>query len=114
MLEIQDQHEPRPMSSAERIGTGCRVRLLDVDEATEWDVTIVDSEEADPHADRISDCCPIGEALLGRKAGEVVCVAIPMGTVQYRVLSVSLPDPAVIGGNGWQPAVSLGAEMEEP
>ena len=55
------------------------------------EVTIVGSDESDPEADRISDQCPIGEALLGRRIGDTVRVEVPQGTVQYRVISVSRP-----------------------
>lgn len=69
--------------------TGSIVRLQIQGEAAEWEVMIVDTEEADPESDRISNECPIGEALIGRKAGDVVSVEVPSGKVHYRVLAVA-------------------------
>ncbi|HEU4753424.1 MAG TPA: GreA/GreB family elongation factor, partial [Armatimonadota bacterium] len=82
------------------IATGSVVRLLVLDDADEWEVTIVDTEQADPDASRISNECPIGEALLGRRPGDVVAVAVPSGVVQYRVLSVGEPGDGI----GMEPA----------
>jgi transcription elongation factor GreA len=43
----------------------------------------------------VSARSPIGAALLGRSAGDLVAVALPSGRVErLRVLSVQLPDPA--------------------
>ncbi len=50
--------------------------------------TIVGSNEADPAAGKISNESPIGIALLGAKVGEIVDVATPAGTVEYRVVKV--------------------------
>lgn len=51
---------------------------------------IVGSEEADPSRGKISFKSPVGEALLGKKVGEVVLVHTPAGKVRYRVLAVRL------------------------
>jgi transcription elongation factor GreA len=47
--------------------------------------TIVGSVEADPLAGRISDESPIGQALLGKKVGEIATIATPKGEVSYTV-----------------------------
>lgn len=49
---------------------------------------IVGSNEADPAAGKISNESPIGQALLGAKAGDEVNVKTPAGLVSYEVLSV--------------------------
>jgi transcription elongation factor GreA len=56
---------------------------------TEWTVRIVETENADPDEDRISDECPLGAAVLGRAAGEVISIEAPSGVLRYRVLSVA-------------------------
>jgi transcription elongation factor GreA len=71
------------------IATGSLVRLQSFGDADAWEVMIVSSAESDPESDRISDQCPIGEALLGRRPGDTVLVEVPSGTVQYRVIAVS-------------------------
>lgn len=50
--------------------------------------TIVGSNEADPLAGKISNESPIGSALLGAKAGDVVDVKTPAGTTPYAIISV--------------------------
>lgn len=89
MLGLQDRTANVSTVDHEVIATGSSVRLLGFSEADEWEVHIVSSAEADPEADRISNECPIGEALLGRRPGDTIFVEVPSGTVQYRVISVS-------------------------
>jgi transcription elongation factor GreA len=54
---------------------------------------IVGSAEADPLAKpaRISNESPVGRALLGRKKGEKLDVAVPQGTLTLKVASISAP-----------------------
>jgi transcription elongation factor GreA len=72
----------------ERADLGSVVTLHDVGDNSEWTVTIVETEYADPDADRISDECPLGAAVLGRAAGDLVKIEAPSGLLRYRVLSV--------------------------
>ncbi len=50
---------------------------------------IVGSNEANPREGKISDESAVGKALMGKKAGESVCVETPRGTMTYTVLSVT-------------------------
>jgi transcription elongation factor GreA len=70
------------------IGIGSRVTVHDIEEDEDWEFTLVGSVESDPGADRISDESPVGRALLGKKVGEVVSVAVPDGTIQYKVVKI--------------------------
>lgn len=97
----------------ERIATGSLVRLRELGEGGEWEVTIVSSGPADPEADCISDVCPIGEALLGRRAGDVVLVEVPLGTVRYRVVSVSRAPHTVGNGREGQPEARSRFDWED-
>jgi transcription elongation GreA/GreB family factor len=91
VLQMQGRGRTAVADRKERVATGSVVTLPALNEAEAWEVTIVSTHEADPEADLISDQCPIGEALLGRRAGDIVAVAVPVGTVRYRVLSVEPP-----------------------
>ncbi len=51
--------------------------------------TIVGSAEANPAAGRISNESPVGRALLGHKAGELVRASVPIGVVELKILAVS-------------------------
>ncbi|MGD1003399.1 MAG: transcription elongation factor GreA [Minisyncoccia bacterium] len=49
---------------------------------------ILGSSETDPGRGRISHTSPLGAALLGRAAGDVVTVQTPGGTQEYKVVEV--------------------------
>lgn len=49
---------------------------------------IVGEWEADPTKKKISEKSPLGQALLGKKAGESVDVDVPAGKVIYRIKEV--------------------------
>jgi len=67
------------------VGLGSIVKLTDLDNDDEWELTLVGYVESDPDNDRISDESPIGEAIFGHKVGDVVTVNIPDGVVRYRI-----------------------------
>jgi transcription elongation factor GreA len=90
-LELHERSFSAHPVAHQPITTGSSVTLLEPEDGAEWEVLIVSSAEADPEADRISDRCPIGEALLGRRPGDQIVVDVPLGTVRYRVISVSRP-----------------------
>ena len=70
------------------IHIGSRVRVLDMSANEEETYQIVGSTEADPLGGRISDESPVGKAMLGHGAGDVVEVEIPAGTVNYKILEI--------------------------
>ncbi|MDQ7843483.1 MAG: transcription elongation factor GreA [Armatimonadota bacterium] len=83
--KVVDNHDAPP----DTIVVGCTVRLQELGSGEEITYTIVGSAEADPDRDRISNESPVGRALLGRRAGDVVEVAVPAGKMAYRVLQVT-------------------------
>ena len=50
--------------------------------------TIVGSTETDPSNGRISNESPIGKALIGRSAGDVVRVEAPAGEIEFQIVRV--------------------------
>ena len=48
----------------------------------------VAQEEADPTEGRISNESPLGEAMLGAKAGEIVRIKAPRGITEFRVVRI--------------------------
>ena len=71
------------------VSVGSRVKLLDVEENEEFEYMMVGSIEADPENHRISNESPVGQAILGRKAGEAIQVEVPSGTIEYRIIEIS-------------------------
>ncbi len=66
-----------------------KVKVYDIDMEEEDEYTIVGTTEADPDKNRISDESPIGTALLGKKAGDVVEVETPGGSFELKILEIS-------------------------
>ena len=67
---------------------GSVVKVLDLEDEFEETYEIVGSQEANPRMGRISDDSPVGRALHGARAGDVVTVAAPAGNIQMKIVSV--------------------------
>ncbi len=80
---IEENDEP-----ADRVGLGCRVRVLDLEMDEEEEYTIVGSQEADPMNFRISDDSPFGRAMSGKTVGDEVEVEAPVGVLKFRIVAV--------------------------
>ena len=76
-----------------KINVGCSVTIRDNGRGIEATYHIVGSSEADSRQKKISNESPVGAALMGHKAGDIVSVALPSGaTVSYEVISVKKMD----------------------
>jgi transcription elongation factor GreA len=51
-------------------------------------VKIVGSTESDPFEGKISNESPVGRALMGAKAGDIVEAEAPSGVVKYKVIKI--------------------------
>ena len=71
------------------VSLGSSVKILNLDVNAEFTYDLVGSNEANPMEGKISDQSPIGAALVGKKAGDAVEIAVPNGTVHLKVLEVS-------------------------
>jgi transcription elongation GreA/GreB family factor len=74
------------MVSADVVRPGSRVRVHDDD--GERELVIVDADEADASAGRVSSESPLGLALLGCVVGEVARVRAPGGHLAVRVVAI--------------------------
>lgn len=77
-----------PIGGSDKIGIGSIVTVKDLETEDEWEYTIVDATSADPANDRISYSSPVGKALMKRKVGEIVEVAIPAGMAKYEIVAM--------------------------
>jgi transcription elongation factor GreA len=81
------------------VDVGQRVRLRLARGATPVEYELVGPIESDPSERRISVGSPIGQALVGRRAGDVVQVETPTGQRTVEIVSVGddgpdgVPDP---------------------
>jgi transcription elongation factor GreA len=69
------------------IGIGTRVRLRNIESGRRAEYDVVGSIEADPVQHRLSADSPVGRALLGRRAGDVLQVEAPRGTMRFRIVA---------------------------
>jgi len=74
--------------STEMVGLGSKVNLLDMEYNEKLEYSIVGSTEADPAKHKISNESPVGKALLGKKKGDVVEVAVPDGVIKFKILKI--------------------------
>ena len=65
-----------------------RARLLDLDQLTTLDYTVVYPEDADFAAGRISVVAPIGAAMLGYRVGDEIEWVVPSGPRRLRVEAI--------------------------
>ena len=82
IIEDGEQQE-----GAVTVGSLVTVKDIEFDEITEY--RLVGTVEADPMNNRISNESPVGRALLGHKAGEIIDVEVPAGVIQLEIVSIS-------------------------
>jgi transcription elongation factor GreA len=75
--------------SKDEVLIGAKVRLKDLDSGEELEYSLVSEEEADFASGKISVTSPVGEALLGHKAGETVKIKVPAGTLRYKIIKIT-------------------------
>jgi transcription elongation factor GreA len=74
--------------STEKVTIGSKVRLLDMEYNEEIVYTIVGSTEANPAQFKISNESPVGSALMQKKKGSIVEVAVPDGVLKFKILKI--------------------------
>jgi len=82
--------DPNEIESDGQAIFGSVVRLKD-DSGKERTFQLVGMQESHLDEKRISVTSPIGRALLGHSAGDVITVAAPAGEIEYEIISVSKP-----------------------
>jgi transcription elongation factor GreA len=74
--------------SSDVVSIGVKVRLRDLDANETVEYTIVGSAEANPAEHRLSNESPVGKAILGKKKGETVEVAVPRGSLKFKIMDI--------------------------
>lgn len=74
----------------QRSGTSVQVgsTIIVENDGKETQYFIVGSNEADPTSGKISNESPLGQAFLGKQAGETVEIKTPRGKLKYRISSI--------------------------
>ncbi len=74
--------------SDSRIAIGDSVILLDANSGEELRYTLVSPREVDAARGRISSVSPIGQAIMGKKRGDMVEISAPVGRLRFRVKEI--------------------------
>jgi len=74
----------------DKVSLGSKIQLRDTASGNVFAYQIVGSAEADPANDRISNESPVGQAVVGRKKGEIIKVQTPSGReLEYELLTIT-------------------------
>lgn len=77
------------MIPTEHVGMGSVATLEDKEFGETFQVRVVSTIEADPNKELISNESPMGQALWGAAAGEIISFVAPDGKRSYSLLSIS-------------------------
>lgn len=69
----------------DRAGLGSEVTVENLESGEEIRYTLVIPELADGNKSFVSMASPVGKALMNRRVGDTVTIAIPRGTLEYEV-----------------------------
>ncbi len=71
------------------ISIGSTVKITYVEDNDEEVYKIVGSTEADPFNNKISNESPIGNAIMGKKVGDIISVESPTGSYNIKITQIS-------------------------
>lgn len=74
--------------AADEVAIGKTVTIQEVGETDEEVYTIVGAAGADAFANKVSNESPIGQALIGKKTGDIVTVQTPVGSYDVKIIAV--------------------------
>ena len=72
------------------VSFGSKVRVMDLDIDEEETFELVGPGQENPDKGRILSSSPIGQGLMGRKKGDTVEIAVPRGTLRFKILEISM------------------------
>ena len=67
-----------------------KVKIRNIANGKEMVYTLVAESEANLREGKIAVNTPIGEGLLGKKKGEIVEIAAPVGTMKFEIIEISI------------------------
>ena len=70
---------------------GTRVRIKDLDSGEEEVYVLVGPGDEDYDNNKILTTSPRGQALLGKKVGDVAVIKVPRGSMRYQVQAIDFP-----------------------
>ena len=80
--------ETKAKKGGNKVALGSTVTIRFVESGKEGKYMIVGTVESDPFNNKISNACPLGEALIGKVVGDVVDVKGPKNVYKVEVLKI--------------------------
>jgi transcription elongation factor GreA len=74
--------------SQDRAAFGAKVKVRDLTSNEEKDFILVGPDEADIKSGKITINSPVGKALMGKSAGDIVTIKAPEKTIEYEILEI--------------------------
>jgi len=81
----------RSMLPQDTVVFGARVRIQDLSNGEEETYELVGPGDEDYDNNKILTTSPRGQALLGKKQGDLVEIKVPRGVLKYKVVEISQP-----------------------
>jgi len=78
--------------SKTKVSLGSLVSLRDEQTKEEAQYSLVNPNEGDIFMNRISSDSPVGQAILGKKKGQIVDVQTTSGTFKYKITKIGKPE----------------------
>lgn len=75
-------------AKGDKVDVGNKVRICKEGTTEEKDYFIVGTHESNPIEGKISNESPIGNALIGKRKGDVCAVKTPQGMVKYKIIKI--------------------------
>ena len=85
-LRVRTRRKPQA-----QVGIGSQITIREVDSCEREVYTLVLPDDADIDLDRLSSFSPLGKALGGRRAGEVIELEAPAGILRFEIEAVLGP-----------------------
>lgn len=75
------------------------VRMKDLTDGTEFDLMLVFPSASDMRGNKVSVVAPLGAAIIGYRAGQIVRVRTPGGVRRYQIMAINYqPESAELAG----------------
>ncbi|MBR1416266.1 MAG: transcription elongation factor GreA [Bacilli bacterium] len=88
-IEYKLEHSEIMEGSKDTVSVGSTVKIKYVEDGEEEEYKIVGSLEADPFENKISNESPIGNAIFGKKVGDVIEVTSPNGSYKIEIIGIN-------------------------
>lgn len=76
----------------DEVGFGCKVVVTDLDFGDEEEFTLVGAGDEDYDTGKILITSPLAQGLVGKKVGQKVEIAVPRGTMKFKIKEISYDD----------------------